>query len=294
MRPPRHAVAGPQRSPKLQQLLNCGDARGDGSASVESRGLPVRQNSSVTLLITGGTGTVGRTNVAALRGAGVEPSILSRRDGPGHVVADLQSGVGLSEALAGVDTVLHLATNRRSDARATQHLLQAARSAGVQHLVYLSIVGVDAVPLGYYRSKLACEQLVAESGVPFTILRATQFHDFVAGFFHAQRRLPRLITFDVPFQPISTEAVAERLVSLVTAPPAHSRVDDLGGPEVLPMAELARQWLVARGSAPEAAERRVIEWHAPGKLVGAYRAGLHTTGAPGPGIRFADWAATAL
>ncbi len=253
----------------------------------------LRQDLGVTLLITGGTGTLGRPTVEALRAAGHAPRILSRGPGPGHVVADLQSGAGLPDALAGVETVLHLATNRRSDARATQNLVQAARAAGVQHLVYLSIVGVDAVPLGYYRSKLACEALIAGSGVPFTILRATQFHDFVGGFFAAQRRLPRLITLDVPFQPIDTAAVTELLVSLVDAAPANGRVDDLGGPEVLPMAELARQWLVARGSSPEAAERRVVAWHLPGALAAAYRAGLHTTGVPGPGIRFADWAATA-
>lgn len=247
----------------------------------------------MTLLITGGTGTLGRPTVAAVRAAGIEPRILSRRPGAAHAVADLSSGVGLPEALAGIDAALHLATNRRSDVRATNTLLQAARAAGVQHLVYVSIVGVDAVPLGYYRAKLECERLVAESGVPFTILRATQFHDFVAGAFRAQRRLPRVITLDVPFQPISTEAVADRLVSLATAVPANGRVDDLGGPEVLPMAELARQWLEARGLAPEAAARRVVQWHAPGRLIGAYRAGLHTTGVPGPGIRFADWAATA-
>jgi uncharacterized protein YbjT (DUF2867 family) len=247
----------------------------------------------VTLLVTGGTGTLGRPTVAALRAAELEPRILSRRPGAGHAVADLASGVGLTEALAGIDTVLHLATNRRSDARATKTLLQAARAAGVQHVVYVSIVGVDAVPLGYYRAKLECERLVAESGVAFTILRATQFHDFVAGAFRAQRRLPRVITLDVPFQPISTEAVADRLVSLATAAPANGRVDDLGGPEVLPMAELARQWLEARGLEPEAAARRVVQWHAPGRLVGAYRAGLHTTEVPGPGIHFADWAATA-
>lgn len=250
------------------------------------------QNLTVTLLITGGTGTLGRPTVESLRAAGIEPRILSRRSGHAHVVGDLQSGAGLAESLGGVETVLHLATNGRSDARATRTLLQAARFAGVQHVVYLSIVGVDRVPLGYYRAKLLCEELVAESGVPFTILRATQFHDFLAGFFRAQRRLPRLISLDVPFQPISTAAVAARLVDLVATKPAQGRVDDLGGPEVLPMAELARQWLVARGSALDDAERRVVEWHAPGNLVGAYRAGLHTTGQPGPGIRFADWAAT--
>ena len=247
----------------------------------------------MTLLVTGGTGTLGRPTVAALRAAGHEPRILSRRPVASHAIADVQSGAGLAAALEGVETVLHLATNRRSDARATQNLVDAARSAGVQHLVYLSIVGVDVVPLGYYRSKLACERIIAESGVAHTILRATQFHDFVAGAFRAQRRLPRVITVDVPFQPIDTGAVAARLVELVAAAPAGGRVDDLGGPEVLPMRALAQQWLEARGADPEAARRRVVEWRAPGRLVGAYRAGRHTTGRPGPGIRFADWAATA-
>lgn len=247
----------------------------------------------MTLLITGGTGTVGRPTVEACRAAGLAPSILSRRPGPDHVVGDLGDPAALATALEGVTTVLHLATNRRSDARATARLVSAARAAGVEHLVYLSIVGVDAVPLGYYRSKLACERLIAASGVPFTVLRATQFHDFVAGAFTAQRRLPRVITLDVPFQPVDTRSVAARLVSLVGAAPENGRVDDLGGPEVLPMRELAQQWLVARGASGADARRRVVEWRAPGRLAAAYRAGLHTTGRPGPGIPFADWAATA-
>ncbi len=247
----------------------------------------------MTLLITGGTGTVGRPTVEACRAAGLAPRILSRRPGADHVVGDLRDPATLVTALGGVTTVLHLATNRRSDARATSHLVEAARAAGVEHLVYLSIVGVDAVPLGYYRSKLACERHIAASGVPFTVLRATQFHDFVAGALSAQRRLPRVITLDVPFQPIDTRAVAARLATLVGATPANGRVDDLGGPEVLPMRELAEQWLVASGVSTSDARRRVVECRAPGKLVAAYRAGLHTTGQPGPGIRFADWAATA-
>jgi len=246
----------------------------------------------MTLLITGGTGTVGRPTVEALQRAGLQPRILSRRDGTNHVVADLASGTGVAAALDGVTTLVHLATNRRSDARATRTLLQAAHSAGVEHLIYLSIVGVDQVPLGYYRSKVECEQLIAQSGVPFTVLRATQFHEFVADFLRPQRRLPRVITLDVPVQPISTEAVAARLVELVHQQPSNGRVNDLGGPEKLPLAEFARQWLAARGAAPDEAQRRVVEWHAPGKLAAAFRAGLHTTGVPGPGIHFAQWAAS--
>ena len=247
----------------------------------------------MTLLITGGTGTVGRPTVEAARAAGLAPSILSRRPGADHRVADLRTGAGLPAALEGATTVLHLATNRRSDARATARLVEAARAAGVQHLVYLSIVGVDAVPLAYYRSKLECEGIVAGSGVPCTVLRATQFHEFVGSFFAGQRRLPRVLTLDVPFQPVSTAAVAERLVTLVRSSPAGGRVPDLGGPSVEPMRSLAAQWLVARGLTAADARRRVVEWRAPGRLAAAYRAGLHTTGVPGPGIPFAEWAAGA-
>ncbi len=247
----------------------------------------------MTVLITGGTGNLGRPTVEALRADGLEPRILSRRPGAGHVVADLHSGEGLSAALDGVETVLHLASNNRSDDRTTRRLLTAASAAGAQHLVYVSIVGVDAVPYTYYRSKLACERLIAESGVPFTILRATQFHEFVGGLLRLQRRLPRLIAPEMPVQPISTAAVAGRLVQLAQAMPSGGRVDDLGGPEVLPLSEVARQWLEARGSTPEAAASRVVEWRVPGRIAAAFRAGLHTTGVPGPGIRFAEWAATA-
>lgn len=245
----------------------------------------------MTVLVTGGTGTVGRPTVDALRARGIQPRILSRRAGGNHAVGDLRSGSGIADALDGVLTVVHLATNRRNDMATTSRLVEAARRAGVQHLVYLSIVGVDAVPLGYYRAKVACESLIADSGVPYTILRATQFHDFVAGAFRAQRRLPRVITVDVPFQPIDTRAVAERLAELVAAGPAGGRVDDLGGPEMLPMRELALQWLAARGLSSAEAARRTLTVRAPGRIVAAYRAGRHTTGVPGPGRTFAEWAA---
>ena len=242
------------------------------------------------VLVTGGTGTVGRPTVEALRARGIEPRILSRRAGDGHMIADLRSGSGLDASLAGVRTVVHLATNRRNDVAATQRLLDAAQTAGVAHVVYLSIVGVDAVPLGYYRAKLRCEEAIAASGPPFTIVRATQFHDFVAGAFRAQRRLPRLFVADVPFQPVDTSVVAARLSELTQGTPVGERVPDIGGPEALPMRELARQWLIAGGTSPHSATGRVVTLRPPGRLVAAYRAGLHTTGAPGTGPSFAEWA----
>src|SRR5690606_26932960 len=130
-----------------------------------------------TILVTGATSGPGRPTVARLRAAGHDVRALSRTSA-GHVVGDLRTGAGVAEALAGVDTVVHLATNRRTDLRDTERLLAAARDAGVSHLVYLSIVGGDRIPYGYYVDKLANEQAIADSGIPFTILRATQFHSF--------------------------------------------------------------------------------------------------------------------
>lgn len=237
-----------------------------------------------TVLVTGGTGGLGRPTVARLRAAGHEVRILSRRPGPDHVVGDLSTGAGLAEALAGVDTVLHLATNRRRDAPDTARLLAA--SAGIAHIVFISIVGVERIPYGYYRDKVACEALVAESGIPFTILRATQFHDFVGAFLHAQRRLPVVLSLGVPVQTIAVEEVAERLVQLADGEPA-GRVPDIGGPEVNQLNELVAIWQAAFST-----RKPVWTLHLPGTAIAAFRAGHHTTGLPGYGrSTFAQYAA---
>ena len=145
----------------------------------------------MTILVTGGTGTLGRPTVERLRAAGHDVRILSRTPGPDRVVGDVTTGAGLAEAMRGVDTVLHLATSAgKKDPRQTQNVVDAARAAGVTHLVYISIVGVDVNPYPYYRAKLESEQIIERSGIPFTILRATQFHDFIAMFLRLQRRLP--------------------------------------------------------------------------------------------------------
>lgn len=124
-------------------------------------------------LVTGATGALGTPTVARLRAAGHAVRALSRRTGPGLTTGDLRTGVGISEAVAGADTVLHLATGPRGkgDVEATRHLLDAATIAGVQHLILISIVGIDEIPLGYYRDKVVIERLVRESGLPHTIVR---------------------------------------------------------------------------------------------------------------------------
>ncbi|MGV8883141.1 MAG: SDR family oxidoreductase [Rhodoglobus sp.] len=237
------------------------------------------------LLVTGGTGGLGRPTVNQLRSAGHEVRVLSRTEGPGRVVGNLDTGAGLDSALDGVKVVLHLATNRKNDAAATSTLLDAALKNGVEHVVYISIVGIDRIPFAYYASKLECERLIESSGIPHTILRATQFHNFVSDFLVPQRRLPFLVAPAIPVQPIAIEEVAARLVELAEGTPL-GRVDDIGGPERGSLPEFARQWQQAHGTRKPTWSPRI-----PGKFVAAFMAGHHMTELPGYGTQtFAEFA----
>ena len=235
------------------------------------------------ILVTGGTGNLGSHTVDVLKASGRDIQILSRKPGTDHSVADLLTGEGLAAALAGVDTVLHLATGK-SDGEQTRRLLDAARVARVTHFVYISIVGVDQIPFPYYVDKLACERLIEASGIPFTILRATQFHDFVAAFFAP--RLPFTLALDVSDQPIAVEEVAARLVDLAEAVPA-GRMPDIGGPEQLTVRELAGIWQRAHGI-----RKPIWTLWIPGKTIAAFKRGHHMTALPGYGTEtFAQYAA---
>lgn len=235
----------------------------------------------MTILITGGTGRLGRHAVDVLRSRNADLRILSRSPGTDHVVADLGSGEGLADALAGVETVLHLATTRSKDITQTRHLLDAMagqrRNGTSAHLIFISIVGVDRIPYGYYRDKVASEQAIEGSGVPYTIIRVTQFHGFVHEVLEAQRRLPVTLILPVSAQTIHMPEVAERLADLVEAGPS-GRVADLGGPEQLTLREYAGQWQAARG-----VKRPIWALHLPGKLMAAFKAGHHMSGLPGAG-----------
>lgn len=227
------------------------------------------------VLVTGGTGRLGRALVPRLLDAGHDVRVLTRRDRApaAHrwVVGDLRTGGGPAGAVAGTDVVLHLATtNGKGDLAATGNLIEAARAAGGPHLLYLSIVGVEEVALGYYRTKLACERLVERSGLPWTILRTTQFHDLITDLCDVQRLLPvTLMPAGVSFQPIDVTDVADRVVTLTTNRAAN-RVPDLGGPRVRKATDLARDYLRAIG-------RRRPVWAVPlpGKAIRGFRAGRH-------------------
>ncbi|MFH8776293.1 MULTISPECIES: SDR family oxidoreductase [unclassified Streptomyces] len=223
-----------------------------------------------TILVTGGTGTLGRLVTERLRADGHEVRVLSRHTRP-YAVDLREGGPGLDAALAGVETVVHCASSPRGgDEQAADHLIAAARRAGVGHLVYISIVGVDRVPFGYYRSKLAVERRIEESGLGWTVLRATQFHDLVVTVLRGLAKPPVvLVPAGVPDQPVEVAEVADRLAELALAAPA-GRVPDMAGPEVRRFDSLARAYLRATGR-----RRPVVGLPLFGKTYRAFRAGGH-------------------
>ncbi|MGI8760443.1 MAG: SDR family oxidoreductase [Jatrophihabitantaceae bacterium] len=244
------------------------------------------------VLVTGGTGRLGKLLVPELAARGHDVRVLSRRRGAGRVVGDLATGAGVDDAVRGVQTIVHAATSQRMnavDVEGTARLAAAARGAGVAHLVYVSIVGVDANPFRYYRAKLAAERRVSASGVEFTLARGTQFFDLVAGVLDRLRLGPLLFApAGWQLQPCDVAQFAVHLAERVDAGPSAG-VTEFGGPVQASTAQLAAEWHRAHGrSGP------IRQLPVPGRASAAFRAGAQI---PGPftsrGTRtFADWLAT--
>lgn len=226
-------------------------------------------STSAPILVTGGTGTLGRAVVPQLTARGFDVRVLSRSGAPGTVRGDLETGEGVEAALEGVGAVLHLATNLRDDTELTRNLVRLAERSGRPRLIYQSIVGIDRIPLGYYGGKRASERLVAESRLRWAILRATQFHDLVASLFAVQRFSPVVFAPSFSFQPIDAGDVARRLVEVVETD-AAGLVPDIGGPEVRTARDLARAYLAARGS-----RRPTVPFRLPGTRFTAFASGAN-------------------
>lgn len=235
-----------------------------------------------SVLVTGGTGVLGRQVVAALLARGRDVRIASRHPRPvtDHgpytwTTVDFRTGAGLADAAAGADTVVHCASSTRpgrpvvADEDLTRLLTGAL--APHTHLVLISIVGIEQIPLGYYRHKLAAERVVRESGLPWTILRTTQFHSLVLGFLRGLAVVPMVmpVPTGLRFQPIAPDEVGARLADLALGDPA-GRVPDLGGPQVRDFDDLARAYLTAthRG-------RRIVGVRMGGGLMRALRTGAN-------------------
>jgi uncharacterized protein YbjT (DUF2867 family) len=188
---------------------------------------------------------------------GVRVRVVSRRPRPAEgsgrhewATADLGSSP-LEPVVDGAAIVVHLASEKGSGERdvvATGRLLAAAVDAGVAHVVVVSIVGSDRIPLPFYATKQRIEELVRASSVPWPIVRITQFHSFVARLVATQAALPlpSPIVADVRFQSVDERDAAERLVDVALAE-ARGYAAEIGGPEVLTLAEMASTWLEETG-----------------------------------------------
>ncbi len=248
------------------------------------------------ILITGGTGTLGRLVVRRLRDAGCSVRMLTRRsreaeDGIEFVTGDLATGEGIELAVDGAETIVHCAGSPKGDEDKAQNLVRAASRAGAAHLVYISVVGADRIPIGgrvdramfgYFGSKLAAERVVADSGLPFTTLRATQFHELILTVAQQMAKLPVMpAPAGFRVQPVDADEVAARLVDLTLGEPA-GLVPDMGGPRVYGAADLLRGYLRAHKR-----RRLIVPVWLPGKAARMFRAGANL--APEQAVGHRTW-----
>jgi uncharacterized protein YbjT (DUF2867 family) len=205
------------------------------------------------IVVIGGTGLIGSKTVAILRQGGHEVVAGSPRSGINTI-----TGEGLNEAMAGTQVVIDLANSPSFEDKAVleffetsgRSLLAAEVAANVRHHVALSIVATDRTDNGYFRAKVAQEKLIESSGVPYTIVRATQFMEFLGGIADSsvdgnKVRLPPIL-----FQPIASDDVATMVADAALAAPRNGIVE-IAGPERAPFNEIIARYLKAVGDPRE-------------------------------------------
>ncbi|WP_244501288.1 SDR family oxidoreductase [Streptomyces sp. TP-A0874] len=245
------------------------------------------------IAVVGGTGTLGRQVAEELGRRGHEVRALSR--GAREFPIDLRTGEGLPEALEGCDAVVD-ASNASSATRAAEtlvegskRLLTAERTAGVRHHVCVSIVGCDQAGLAYYRVKTEQERVVEQEPVPWTIVRATQFHELVDALFTTAARWRVIPVPRVPLQTVRSAEAARAVADIAEGTALRERVQ-VAGPEITELPELARSWRSITG-------RRVLllPLPLPGRLGRALRRGALTAEQPDThgSTTFGTWLAAA-
>jgi uncharacterized protein YbjT (DUF2867 family) len=239
------------------------------------------------ILVTGGTGGLGRRVVARLGQAERKVRVLSRRaqepvSGIEYLVGDLARNEAIDSAVEGATIVVHCAGvgKIKEDTAQAENLVRAAKRAGVRHFVSISVVGADRIPVksavdrsmfAYFASQRAKEIVVAQGGLPWTNLRATQFHDgFILVMVRAMAKLPVvLLPAGFKFQPIDADEVADNLVDLALGAPA-GQVPDIAGPKIYEAEYLLRTYLEATGR-----KRSIVRVTMPGAAAAAIRAGAN-------------------
>ncbi len=242
------------------------------------------------IAVAGATGRIGLLTIAALDRAGHQAVPVSRGTG-----ADAYSGQGLDDALQGAEAVIDVTNNPATDeaeiidffGTVTRNLLAAGQRAGVRHHVLLSIVGVDRTrTVPHYAGKREQERLVEGGPLPWTIVQATQFHDFAAMAAGWAQQDGTATIAPLLVQPIAPDDVASALAEVVSGAPLRARVE-IAGPETEDLVDMARRTFAVRGQDV----RLVPTWRG---IFGTEMAG--ETQLPGDGARlgpttFADWLA---
>jgi uncharacterized protein YbjT (DUF2867 family) len=239
------------------------------------------------ILVTGGTGGLGRRVVTRLSTQGRDVRVLSRhpvvlQEGVEYKAGDLVTNQGVEDAFDGVDVVVHCAGvgKIKEDTAQAQNLVLGARQAGVRHLVGISVVGAERIPVrsaldraifAYFASQRSKERVIEHSGLPWTNLRATQFHDgFILAMVKAMSKMPVVaLPAATRFQPVDADEVADALADLALAAPA-GQVPDFGGPKIYEAEDLLRSYLVAIGM-----HRPILKIRMPGSAAAAIRDGAN-------------------
>jgi uncharacterized protein YbjT (DUF2867 family) len=246
----------------------------------------------VNCVVTGGTGRLGREVVSRLRDRDNKVIAVSRRTG-----IDLSTGEGLWGVLQGAEVIVHTATHsirfRKVELDGTRRMINILRDRSDKpHLIYVSIVGCDRIPFPYQRTKDACELLLERSGLPVTVVRATQYHTLVSALGRVFGRGPVSVRPQMSFQSCDRLWVADRLVetALAEPPPGFRRAADLAGPERTTLSEAVELLRRAEGKPPPA---RAFTLPAVGGVLQAYARGANLPGPDaiigGPGYR--EWLA---
>lgn len=244
-------------------------------------------NTEGFIVVTGGTGGLGHRVVARLRHTGRNVRVLSRhtrglQEGVEYQAVDLVKNQGVEGAIAGAEIVVHCAGvgKIKEDTAQAQNVAEAAKRGRVRHLVSISVVGADRIPVrsaidrsmfAYFASQRAKELVIEQSGVPWTNLRATQFHDgFILVMVRAMSKMPIVpLPAGTRFQPVDTDEVADALVALALGAPA-GQAPDIAGPKVYDAEYLLRTYLAAIGK-----HRPIVKIRMPGAAAAAIREGAN-------------------
>jgi uncharacterized protein YbjT (DUF2867 family) len=236
------------------------------------------------VLVTGGTGTLGREVVSRLLDKHYSTRILSHKSKPSVprgvevYVGDLETGTGLRDATKDVDAIVHCASKTNginayeTDVEGTRKLIESAKATGSPHFVYISIVGVDKTQFSYYKAKYDAELLIEKGEVPWTIQRATQYHNYLLSIiqsFGADTLSEIPVPSGMRFQSIDVGEVADHLISLVERGPS-GRTPYIGGPQVLALEEMAETYLRIRGRKATIQPKPI-----PNDMYDMFRTGIH-------------------